>query len=67
MAGTLLGGLAAAAKNKALYGEDFYKRIGAKGGAASTTGGFWKDRELAARAGAIGGTKSRRNGVRNKR
>ena len=40
MAGTKEGGLKAAAKNKALHGADFYKRIGAKGGKNGTTGGF---------------------------
>lgn len=33
MAGTLEGGKKAAAKNKAKYGDDFYARIGHKGGA----------------------------------
>ena len=60
MAGTVAGGKAAAKKNKETYGEDFYKKIGAKGGRLGRTGGFYKDRELASRAGRIGGTKSRR-------
>jgi general stress protein YciG len=55
-----LGGAKAAATNKALYGKDFYARIGAKGGEAGHTGGFYANRELASRAGAIGGAKSRR-------
>lgn len=40
MAGTIAGGKEAAITNKAKYGEDFYKRIGAKGGKKGTTGGF---------------------------
>lgn len=44
MAGTKLGGRKAKEKNLKLYGADFYKRIGAKGGRNGTTGGFasWK-------------------------
>jgi general stress protein YciG len=60
MGGTKKGGLAASETNKKLYGEDFYKRIGAKGGERGNTGGFFVNRELASRAGAIGGKKSRR-------
>lgn len=59
MAGTTLGGLKAAIKNKA-RDPDFYKVIGAKGGRNGTTGGFANDRELARRAGAKGGAVSRR-------
>ena len=32
MAGTVQGGKAAAITNKTKYGEDFYQKIGAKGG-----------------------------------
>lgn len=60
MAGTKQGGLSAAQTNKEKYGEDFYRRIGAKGGKKSTTGGFFANRELASKAGRIGGLKSRR-------
>ena len=60
MAGTKQGGLNAAKTNKEKYGEDFYRRIGAKGGKKSTTGGFFANRELASKAGRIGGLKSRR-------
>jgi general stress protein YciG len=60
MAGTKAGGKAAAATNKRKYGEDFYSKIGAKGGALGKTGGFFADRELARRAGAKGGRISRR-------
>ncbi len=60
MAGTKLGGKRAAQTNKAKYGEDFYKNIGAKGGRLGRTGGFFANRELARRAGAKGGRISRR-------
>lgn len=60
MAGTTEGGKAAAKRNKEKYGEDFYKKIGAMGGAASNTGGFYADRELASRAGKLGGKATRR-------
>lgn len=59
MAGTAAGGAKAAATNKRLYGPDYYKRIGQLGGKLGRTGGFY-DRELARRAGKIGGTVSRR-------
>ena len=61
MAGTSKGGQLAAEKNKQKHGADFYKIIGAKGGKQSTTGGFYADRELARKAGAIGGKISRRS------
>ena len=60
MAGTKEGGIRARDKNKATYGEDFYAVIGAKGGKASKTGGFYANRELASIAGRKGGLKSRR-------
>lgn len=60
MAGTKTGGAKAAQTNKERYGEDFYKTIGSIGGKKGTTGGFWADRELAKRAGKLGGTISRR-------
>lgn len=60
MAGNRNGGLKAAATNKLKYGEDFYEKIGAKGGKLGRTGGFYANRELARTAGAIGGAKSRR-------
>lgn len=60
MAGTKAGGQAAADTNKKKYGADFYARIGAAGGRKSRTGGFAADRELARRAGAMGGRISRR-------
>lgn len=60
MAGTKAGGLKAAATNKEKYGDDFYSRIGRKGGQRGTTGGFWANRELAKTAGAKGGRNSKR-------
>ena len=60
MAGTKAGGIAAAKTNKQKYGEDFYAKIGTKGGKLGRTGGFYANRELARIAGAKGGTISRR-------
>lgn len=60
MAGTKLGGQRAAATNKRKYGDDFYARIGGKGGRNGKTGGFFANRELARIAGAKGGRISRR-------
>lgn len=60
MAGTKAGGKAAAATNKAKYGEDYYGKIGAIGGKLGKTGGFYVNRELARIAGAKGGRISRR-------
>ena len=59
MGGTIEGGRKAAQTTKERYGADHYAKIGAKGGKNGHTGGF-KDRELAIRAGRIGGLKSRR-------
>jgi general stress protein YciG len=63
MAGTKAGGEAAAATNKSKYGSDFYRKIGSKGGKLGHTGGFYANRELARRAGTIGGQISRRTKV----
>lgn len=60
MSGTKEGGLAAAQSNKQRHGIDFYKIIGAKGGRAGHTGGFFANRELARLAGQKGGRISRR-------
>ena len=60
MAGNRAGGIKASLKNKQLHGEDFYKRIGQKGGRNGHTGGFASNPELARIAGAKGGKKSRR-------
>jgi general stress protein YciG len=64
MAGTKAGGQAAAATNKLNHGEDFYQRIGAKGGKLGRTGGFFANRELARTAGAKGGKISKRGKAR---
>lgn len=69
MAGNAKGGLKAAKSNKDRHGDNFYKRIGALGGAAPTKlrtedgkslKGFALNPEAASRAGRIGGKKSKR-------
>lgn len=65
MVGTKAGGIKAAKKNLELHGKDFYKRIGSIGGRQGHTGGFAANKELARRAGKIGGLLSRRTGVKN--
>lgn len=60
MAGSTEGGKSAAITNKKRYGDNFYKRIGALGGAAGHTGGFYANRELASTAGRKGGLVSKR-------
>lgn len=60
MAGTKEGGRKAALTNKMKHGDDFYARIGARGGRNGHTGGFAANPELAKIAGAKGGRKSKR-------
>lgn len=60
MAGTIEGGKKAAKTNKELHGEDFYARIGRRGGKNGHTGGFAANRELASIAGRKGGQISKR-------
>lgn len=62
MPGTISGGKLAAQRNKERYGEDFYKRIGSRGGSkkTETPKGFAADRERASWAGRKGGMISRR-------
>lgn len=69
MAGTKAGGLKAAATNKKRHGDDFYSRIGKKGGLLGTTGGFASKKkdangmtgaERASFYGAVGGHISKR-------
>lgn len=66
MAGTKEGGLKAKNTNYEKHGRDFYKRIGAIGGRNSRSGGFAANRELASRAGRIGGMRSKRGKAKNK-
>ena len=67
MSGTLEGGRKARDKNYKRYGEDFYRNIGRKGGSAPTNKpkGFATNPALARIAGAKGGSKSRRTGIKN--
>ena len=66
MSGTKAGGLKTAKTNKELHGEDFYRRIGQKGGRNGHTGGFAANPELARIAGAKGGRISRRGSSKSK-
>lgn len=59
MGATREGGIKAAITNKAKYGPDFYKKIGAKGGANGNTGGFYGDPEAARKSGLLGGRPKR--------
>lgn len=59
MTQTKIGGTKAAATNKAKYGKDFYKIIGAKGGRNGHTGGFASNVALAAVAGRKGGLRGK--------
>jgi general stress protein YciG len=61
MAGTKEGGMKAAATNKRLYGDKFYKRIGEAGGHKSKGGGFAFDHERAVYWGKIGGKSPRKS------
>lgn len=62
MAGTKEGGRKARETNYKEHGRDFYKRIGRIGGKAPnmTPKGFAANKELASRAGKIGGMISKR-------
>ncbi len=64
MAGTKAGGQKAAATNKTKYGKDFYAKIGQQGGKLGRTGGFYANRDLARKAGAMGGRISRRTSTK---
>lgn len=61
MSGTKLGGAKAAKTNKQRHGDDFYIRIGAKGGRNGHTGGFASmSKERVRECGRKGGMISRR-------
>ena len=69
MSGTVKGGKKASITNKQKHGEDFYKRIGRKGGKKSCNGGFGSNKvgrdgltgiERAKLAGRKGGLRSKR-------
>lgn len=60
MAGTKEGGKKCAATNKERYGDDWYAKIGQKGGRNGHTGGFAANPELAKIAGRKGGLISSR-------
>jgi general stress protein YciG len=65
MPGTKAGGKRAAATNKKRYGENYYSRIGVKGGSSSNTGGFAYMKRMGmdekiAEAGRKGGSISRK-------
>lgn len=61
MSGTKEGGIKCRDENKRKYGEDFYKKIGAKGGAKKVKKGFaLMDKSKVAAIGARGGRISKR-------
>lgn len=65
MSGTKAGGIKAKQQHIARYGEDYYQRIGEKGGISGTPEtrkrkGFGSNRELARTAGLKGGRIGRR-------
>ena len=60
MSGTREGGLKARETNRKKQGDDFYKRIGSKGGKWCGMKGFALNPDLARNAGAKGGRISRR-------
>lgn len=59
MPGTKEGGVKAAKTNRLRHGDDFYSRLGKKGGGKRLNSGFTIN-GLARVAGAKGGSKSRR-------
>ena len=65
MSGTKAGAAKTAITNKLRHGDDFYSRIGARGGRNGHTGGFASDHERARIAGAKGGSISKRNEAKN--
>ena len=72
MPGTVIGGKRAAQTNKERHGEDFYQRIGKLSNASWEKNGrkprgFAANPELARSAGASGGRKSRRQGLKSRK
>lgn len=63
----LTGGLMAAATIKAIYGDDYYRNIGRRGGRNGHVKGFAVNPELAKRAGSIGGKLSKRGPAKKKK
>lgn len=60
MPGNKIGGMKAAKTNKERHGEDFYARIGARGGHNGHTGGFASNPKLAREMGEKAGRISKR-------
>lgn len=60
MAGTKIGGLKTAQTLKQKYGDDYFSRMGRKGGQLGHTGGFAANPALAKLAGQKGGKISKR-------
>ena len=60
MPGNKIGGMKAAKTNKERHGEDFYARIGARGGRNGHTGGFAANPKLAREMGKKAGHISKR-------
>ena len=65
MGQTSEGAKKAAQTMKEKYGEDFYARIGARGGSVCKPKGFALNIALAREAGRRGGLKSKRKKVKN--
>lgn len=68
MAGNKQGGIKAAQSNKERHGDDFYKRLGAMGGAIARPESRWfaLHPDLAKEAGRKGGLISRRGPSKHK-
>jgi len=60
VAGTADGGKLTSIVNRQRYGEAYYIALGRLGGSISRTGGFYGNPEAAAKAGKIGGSRSKR-------
>lgn len=60
MAGTVAGAKKATETIKKKYGQEYFRRIGQKGGISGNTGGFYGNPEKAREAGHKGGHRSKR-------